>query len=37
MTVTEAFNLSVAYYDDWIKQALPSYPQIFQISLFFWQ
>lgn len=33
MTVEEAFNKSVAYYDDWIQQAVPGYPDIFTIAV----
>ncbi len=28
MTVGQAFNESVAYYDEWIKTALPSYDSL---------
>ena len=33
MTVGEAFNKSVAYYDEWIQQALPGYPEIFRVAV----
>ena len=29
MTIDQAFNASVEYYDDWIKKALPNYGDIF--------
>jgi len=29
MTIHQAFNASVAYYDDWMKKALPNYDDIF--------
>ncbi len=32
MTVGQAFNESVEYYDDWMKKALPSYNKIFLVA-----
>jgi tRNA (cmo5U34)-methyltransferase len=29
MTIDEAFNASIEYYDDWIRKALPNYEDIF--------
>ncbi len=29
MTIDQAFNASVEYYDDWMKKALPNYGDIF--------
>ena len=33
MTIDEAFNASVAYYDDWMMKALPNYRDIFSSAL----
>lgn len=33
MSVKAAFDESVAYYDGWVKKAIPCYEQIFQIAL----
>ena len=33
MTVGQAFDQSVAYYDNWMKLALPSYDEIFSTAL----
>ena len=33
MTIDEAFDASVAYYDDWMKQAAPNYTDIFNTAL----
>ncbi len=33
MTIDEAFDASVDYYDDWMKQALPNYQDIFNTAL----
>ena len=33
MTVWQAFDQSVAYYDNWMKLALPSYDEIFSVAL----
>jgi tRNA (cmo5U34)-methyltransferase len=33
MTINEAFDASVDYYDDWMKQALPNYDDIFSTAL----
>lgn len=32
MTIGHSFDDSVAYYDEWVKQALPSYDEIFSIA-----
>ncbi len=32
MTIDQAFNNTVAYYDDWMMKALPSYHKVFSIS-----
>jgi len=32
MTVGQAFDESVVYYDEWVKTALPSYEQIFAVA-----
>lgn len=32
MTIYQAFNESVEYYDDWVKKALPSYDEIFSVA-----
>lgn len=29
MTIDQAFNASIAYYDDWMKKALPNYDDLF--------
>jgi tRNA (cmo5U34)-methyltransferase len=33
MTIDEAFNASVAYYDEWMMKALPNYEDIFGTAL----
>jgi tRNA (cmo5U34)-methyltransferase len=33
MTIDEAFDTSVAYYDDWMKAALPNYDDLFSTAL----
>ena len=33
MLIEEAFNRSIAYYDDWMKRALPNYTDIFRTAL----
>jgi len=33
MTVEQAFDRSVEYYDNWMKSALPSYDEIFSVAL----
>ena len=33
MTIDEAFNASVGYYDDWMMKALPNYSDIFSSAL----
>jgi tRNA (cmo5U34)-methyltransferase len=33
MTIDEAFNATVAYYDDWMKGALPNYSDLFGSAL----
>jgi hypothetical protein len=33
MTIAEAFNASIEYYDDWMKKALPNYVDIFGTAL----
>jgi tRNA (cmo5U34)-methyltransferase len=33
MPIAQAFNASVAYYDEWIKKALPGYDDIFSAAL----
>jgi len=33
MTIDQAFDASVAYYDDWMKKALPNYSDIFNSAL----
>jgi tRNA (cmo5U34)-methyltransferase len=33
MTIDEAFNASVAYYDDWMKKALPNFDDLFGTAL----
>ena len=33
MTVDEAFDATVAFYDDWMKKALPNYDDIFSAAL----
>ena len=33
MTIDEAFDASVAYYDDWMVKALPNYSDIFSSAL----
>ena len=33
MTIDEAFDASVAYYDDWMMKALPNYADIFSTAL----
>jgi len=33
MTIGEAFNASVTYYDDWIRKALPGYEDMFAAAL----
>jgi tRNA (cmo5U34)-methyltransferase len=33
MTIGQAFNASVPYYDDWIKKALPGYEDMFTAAL----
>jgi tRNA (cmo5U34)-methyltransferase len=33
MPIAQAFNASVAYYDDWIRKALPGYDDIFSAAL----
>ena len=33
MTIGQAFNASVPYYDDWIKKALPGYEDMFSAAL----
>ena len=33
MTIDEAFNASVAYYDEWMMKALPNYADIFSSAL----
>lgn len=32
MAVGRAFDESVAYYDDWVRQALPDYDQVFSVA-----
>ena len=32
MSIDKAFNESIAYYDDWIKKALPGYDDIFNTA-----
>ena len=32
MSIDQAFNDSIAYYDDWMKKALPNYEDIFQTA-----
>lgn len=32
MTIGHSFDESVAYYDEWVKQALPSYDEIFSVA-----
>jgi tRNA (cmo5U34)-methyltransferase len=32
MTIDQAFNDSIEYYDDWMKKALPSYDEIFRTA-----
>jgi tRNA (cmo5U34)-methyltransferase len=32
VTIGQSFDESVAYYDEWVKQALPSYDEIFSIA-----
>jgi tRNA (cmo5U34)-methyltransferase len=32
MTIDQAFNASVGYYDDWMKKALPNYADLFGIA-----
>jgi tRNA (cmo5U34)-methyltransferase len=32
MTIDQAFNASIDYYDDWMKKALPSYDDIFRTA-----
>ena len=33
MTIEQAFNTSINYYDDWMKKALPNYEDIFKTAL----
>jgi tRNA (cmo5U34)-methyltransferase len=33
MTIDQAFNATVAYYDDWMKKALPNYSDIFNTAI----
>jgi tRNA (cmo5U34)-methyltransferase len=33
MTIDEAFNSSINYYDDWMRKALPNYDDIFKTAL----
>jgi tRNA (cmo5U34)-methyltransferase len=33
MTIDQAFNSSINYYDDWMKKALPNYEDIFKTAL----
>jgi len=33
MTIDEAFNASIEYYDDWMKKALPNYADLFGTAL----
>ena len=33
MTIRQAFNASVPYYDDWIRKALPGYGEMFDAAL----
>ncbi len=33
MSIDEAFNNTVAYYDDWMKKALPNYDDLFGSAL----
>jgi tRNA (cmo5U34)-methyltransferase len=33
MTIDQAFNASVAYYDDWMKKALPNYNDLFGAAM----
>jgi tRNA (cmo5U34)-methyltransferase len=32
MTIDQAFNSTIAYYDDWMKKALPNYTEIFRTA-----
>ena len=32
MTIDEAFNASIEYYDDWMKKALPNYEDLFRTA-----
>jgi tRNA (cmo5U34)-methyltransferase len=32
MTIDRAFNAAIAYYDDWMKKALPNYGEIFRTA-----
>lgn len=33
MTIGEAFNESVAYYDDWVEKALPCFDELFSVAV----
>lgn len=33
MSVKDAFEGSVAYYDDWIRLAVPGYPEVFEVAV----
>ena len=33
MTIDEAFNESVAYYDSWVQKALPCYEELFSVAV----
>lgn len=33
MTIQEAFDRSVADYDDWIRRAVPGYPEIYELAV----
>ena len=33
MTIGQAFDQSVEYYDNWMKLALPSYDEIFSVAI----
>jgi len=32
MTIDQAFNSSINYYDDWMRKALPNYEDIFKTA-----
>ena len=32
MTIDQAFNTTIDYYDDWMKKALPNYAEIFRTA-----